>query len=356
VKLVRESKSTEPLTPKGSPGFGNPEICFVIKVKINILMRSQLLILFLTLLSISAAAAEIITIVSPYGPSHGGTAADYRLIERANSLQQKYRFVLEFKPGAQQLLALKEIDQHPQQKLAIVAPSIVENTRNNTVDVNDYIPVSAIGDACWVVVSNLGQQQQGINSFKQVQITRNEITAGGVAFGNAAHLTALEIAQKYNLGVRYVVFKSNTEALIQGMISSNDVNLVIVPFRDFESLRTHRPQLTALAVSCPTRLPQLPTVKTLREQGITVPYIFNATVAHRLMESSRREEIASILQEALQSLGAPTIQQLSDMSPPTLRGLNLKTWFDNSYYIIDQLLEKHTVSIGKNRQGITATP
>jgi len=24
-KVVRESKSTEPLTPKGSPGFGNPE-------------------------------------------------------------------------------------------------------------------------------------------------------------------------------------------------------------------------------------------------------------------------------------------------------------------------------------------
>jgi len=28
--VVRENESTEPLTPKGSPGFGNPEI-FILK-------------------------------------------------------------------------------------------------------------------------------------------------------------------------------------------------------------------------------------------------------------------------------------------------------------------------------------
>jgi hypothetical protein len=36
-----------------------------------------------------------------------------------------------------------------------------------------------------------------------------------------------------------------------------------------------------IAASCPTRLPQEPKIKTLKEQGIEAPYIFNIAIAHK---------------------------------------------------------------------------
>lgn len=304
----------------------------------------------------TAAATENIIIVSPYGAGHGGTAAEYRIIDRANALQQRYRFTLEFKPGAQQTLSLRETDREPQRRLAIVAASIVENTRSGAVNVRDYVPVSALGEACWAVVSNLGNSIRGLDSIRESGPLNKEITVGGVAFGNAAHLTALEIAQRYNLAVRYVVFRSNTEAMIQGMVGSDSINLVIVPLKDFENFRNKQPRLNVLAASCPTRLPQLPQIKTLQEQGITAPYIFNAIVAHRSMETARRDDIAQILNQALREVGEKAIQDSSDMKPPTLRGLDLSAWFDSTYRTVDRLLDKHAKSIDLNRQGLAARP
>jgi hypothetical protein len=45
------------------------------------------------------AQAEVITIKSPYGAQHAGHAALYKIMEKANTAQTQYNFMLELKPG-----------------------------------------------------------------------------------------------------------------------------------------------------------------------------------------------------------------------------------------------------------------
>lgn len=317
----------------------------------NLPTNMKKLLLSLCLMASTAHASELIYIQSPYGAGHGGTASEFRILEQANKSQSKYNFVLEFKPGAQQTLALKAVDTDPQKKLGIVAASIVENNRAKTINSADYIPIAGLGDACWVVVANVGDQQQGLDSLRDVRKTKDELVIGGVAFGNAAHLTGLQIAEKYGFKVRYIPFKSNPEALMQGMVASEGVNLVVVQVKDFETFKPKQDKLQMLAASCPTRIPKAPNIKTLAEQGIRSPYIFNAVVAHKDMDPARREELSKILLQATKDVGEKTIAELSDMKPPMFRGLTISKWYTDTYTLVDELLDKYNLAIEKNRRG-----
>lgn len=248
----------------------------------------------------SVHAQEVIKIYSPYSPTHSGTPAMYRIIDEANKAQNIYRFVLEFKPGGNQVLALKAMEEN---SLAIIAPAFVENVNKGLVDERDYIPIHALGDACWAVITN--GQIKGIK----------EVTVGGVGFGNAAHLTALALGEKYGFSVRYIVFRSNNDALVN-MAGNNGVIMVIDRYEAYESMKTKNPNLESLAASCPTRLPQAPKLRTLKELGIDAPFVFNITVAPKSMDSTKRKAIAIIINEAQNKIGADEIFKLSGMKVP----------------------------------------
>lgn len=249
----------------------------------------------------SAFATDVVKIYSPYSATHSGTPAMYRIIEEANKSQSIYKFVLEFKPGGNQIIALKALDEN---SLAIIAPAFVENVAIGKLVETDYIPIHALGDACWAVITN--------GSIKGVK----EVTVGGVGFGNAAHLSSLALGEKYGFGVRYIVFKSNNDALIN-MAGNNGVIMVIDRYEAYESMKTKNPNLQVLAASCPTRLPLAPNVKTLKEIGIDAPLVFNITVAHKSMDPVRRKVISIILNQAQERIGAKEIFKISGMKVPT---------------------------------------
>ena len=98
-----------------------------------------------------ALATETIKVYSPYSPSHSGTPAMYKIIDKANASQSIYKFVMEFKPGGNQIIAVKSLDAN---SLAIIAPSFVENVESGKLNEKDYIPVHALGNACWAVIAN----------------------------------------------------------------------------------------------------------------------------------------------------------------------------------------------------------
>jgi tripartite-type tricarboxylate transporter receptor subunit TctC len=245
-------------------------------------------------------AADTIKIYSPYSPTHSGTPAMYKILEEANKSQNIYKFVLEFKPGGNQILALKAMDQN---SLAIIAPAFVENVATGKVDESDYIPVHALGDACWVVVTN--------GSITGVK----EVVVGGVGFGNAAHLTALALGEKYKFKTKYIVFKSNNDALVN-MAGNNGITMVVDRYESYDSMKKVNPNLHALAASCPSRLPQDKNLKTLKEQGIDTPYVFNITVAHKSMDPIRRKAISIILNDAQAKIGSEEIFKASGMKTP----------------------------------------
>ena len=252
------------------------------------------------LLCSSAFGAETVKIYSPYSPSHSGTPAMFKVIDEANKSQNIYNFVLEFKPGGNQIIAVKSLDE---KSLAIIAPAFVENVASGKLVESDYIPIHALGDACWAVITN--------GSIKGIK----EVTVGGVGFGNAAHLTSLALGEKFGFDVRYIVFKSNNDALVN-MAGNNGVIMVIDRYEAYESMKTKNPNLQAFAASCPSRLPQAPNVKTLKEIGIDAPFVFNITVAHKSMNPTRIKAISMILNDAQNNIGSEEIFKLSGMKVP----------------------------------------
>ncbi len=256
-------------------------------------------------------AAETISIQFGASASQPNTAPYLKTIEIANKLQNKYEFVLEFKPGANGVLALKAMDQSPQNRLATVAPAFVENAKSGFINENDYVPVVTQGDACWAIITNIGETAKGIASLNG----QKEITVGGTGFGNAAHITAIKVAEKYGIKVRYIVYKSNYDALVN-MAGGQPINFLLERPANYRIFKEKNPNLQILGINCNKRSPLYPDVKTVKEQGFETPTIFFATVANVKMPAEKRKEITVILEQAQDKLGAQYFMETADMSPP----------------------------------------
>ena len=288
------------------------------------------IIALLAIFCTNAFPAETIKIYSPYSPSHSATPAMFRIIDEANKEQSIYKFILEFRPGGNQIIALKAMDEN---SLGIIAPAFVENVASGQIKESDYVPIHALGDACWAVITN-----GPINANK-------ELTVGGVGFGNAAHLTALALGEKYKFTTKYIVFKSNNDALIN-MAGNNGIFMVIDRYESYESMKTKNTNLQAFAASCPDRLPQAPNLKTLKELGIQAPYVFNITMAHVSMSKARREAIKQILNNAQNKIGAEEIYKVSGMRIPKE---SAEVFYTNSTKLVRTLQEKYRSEIEKSK-------
>lgn len=254
-----------------------------------------ILAIMLLVLSTAGAASETIKIFSPYSPTHSATPALRKIIDQANQSQEIFKFALEFRPGGQQIIAIKSMDSN---SLSVIAPAFIENITSGKLIETDYVPVHALGYACWVVVLN-----SPIHNMKS-------ITVGGVGFGNASHITALAIGEKYKLDIDYIVFQSNNDALVN-MTGNHGISMVMDRYEAVQSLQYANPKLIMFAVSCPVRIPQAPKVKTLAELGLSTPYVFNIIVALTTMDPVKRKHITKILTQAQQHIGADEIYKIS---------------------------------------------
>ncbi len=286
-------------------------------------------LLSLLLFVVSTVSAETIRIYSPYSPGHSGTPAMLRIIDQANKNQSIYKFVLEFKPGGNQIIAVKSLDEN---SLAIIAPAYVENVNSGKLNASDYVPVHSLGDACWVGITNAPLAG------------RKELVTGGVGFGNAAHLTALALGDKYKFDVRYIVFRSNNDALVN-MAGNNGVDFVIDKYEAYESLKIKNDKLRLVAASCPKRIPQEPKLKTFKEIGIEAPYVFNITVAHKDMNNTRKKAISNILNQATVDIGEKEIFKLSAMRPPIFDKISDKEFYDKSVALVTSMQIKYKKQI-----------
>jgi tripartite-type tricarboxylate transporter receptor subunit TctC len=292
----------------------------------------RILFLFLLLINSAFAAPELIKIQTPYTASHSGTPAMLRIINTANQIQKNYTFILEFKPGGNQVIAVKQMDQDPQRNLAIIAASFVENAELGQIKPEDYVPVWSLGDACWTVMSTLSNGVSEVRGLQNAQ----EIVVGTVGFGNASHLTALQIGKKYNVPVKLVPFKSNFDAVVN-MAGNNGVTLGIDTPEAFENFRPRNSKLRMLAVSCNQRLPEYPRVKTLREQGIIAPAVMNIVVANVAMPVDKRKQLEQILEQAADKIGKNEIRKSSGFIPSQFENMSAQEHFTKSVELIGRL-------------------
>lgn len=262
--------------------------------------------------SASVYARETIGISFPYAPTHSITPLFFPLIEGMNAKQDKYNFVLESKPGGNGVIALRHMDQSPNNRVAVIAAAFVDNVDEGKVRESDYVHIVGLGDMCQSVAFRDGDESVGI---KSLQGKVKEITLGGVGWGNSSHLIGLNVGEMLNVPVRNIVFKSNREGLMN-MFNDDGVNYV---FDGTANIRTVPPSAKVtpkiLAVACSKRLTELPHVKTLAEQGITAPGPWAAITTNRQMSESRRQEIAMLFENELKSIGEDKVQKLSTLKP-----------------------------------------
>jgi tripartite-type tricarboxylate transporter receptor subunit TctC len=295
----------------------------------------QFFIILATLISLPAFATENIKIFSPYSPGHSATPAMLKIVDEANSSQNIYKFSLEFRPGGNQMIAVRALDNS--NSLAIIAPAFVENVASGQLNEKDYVPVYALGDACWAVVANKPLKGQ------------REFVVGGVGYGNAAHLTALALGEKHKFSVRYIVFKSNNDALVN-MAGDNGIEFVIDRYEGYENLRSKNPKMTMIAASCPNRLPQAPSIPTLKEMGIDAPYIFNIIIAHKDMPKGRQLAIAKILEAATDRIGDAEIYKLSAVRPPQFDRVSTEQFYNKSVSTVKTLQNKYKTQIEQSKR------
>ena len=281
-----------------------------------------------------ALAQDTIIVVNAQGPTQSMTPQIFALVDESNKIQSKYKFVMEFKTGAFESIGVRETLEHPKNRVVTITNSVVEAESRGLVDLNRLEPVFSHGSACWAVITN----------FSEKNMPR-EITIGGPAIGGAAHLIGLEIGKKHNVPVRYIVYRSNADALIQMVSDDNSVNMVVDRVINYKQFVGKNPRLQVLGLSCPERHPDLPQVKTLTEQKIVAPYIFHFTMASKEMPKETQEDIAAIFQKATLSLGKVKLFELGDFISPVFFKQDAKTHYNSSISLLKSFREKYQAEI-----------
>jgi tripartite-type tricarboxylate transporter receptor subunit TctC len=152
---------------------------------------------------------------------------------------------------------------------------------------------------------------KGFDSIKD----QGEITIGNVGWGNGSHLIALSVAEKYNMKVRNVVFKSNREGLVN-LAQGGGVTLVVDKLDAFNDLRDRASvQANPAAVTCGQRVKAWPNTKTLAEQGIQAKAPWLIVSANKAMPAEIQRDITDILNQAIVKVGSDKIMELSNLHP-----------------------------------------
>jgi tripartite-type tricarboxylate transporter receptor subunit TctC len=310
------------------------------------MIKRSLVGLSFVLAAASSFAQQTISIAWPYAMSHGTTPLMYPLMQEANRLQSQYRFVIEAKPGASGLIAVNHMNQSPADRVAVIAPAFIDLAIQNKVNESDYDYMVGLGDMCFVLWNKYGNESKGLRSLQGTK----EIVLGNVGWGNSGHLVALEIANRYDLKVRNIVFKSNQEGLIN-LAQDGGVTQVQEGPSAWAALKNQAAvQANPLAVTCNQRHRALPAVKTLQEQGIKADGPWIILVANREMPAQKREFISRILNLSLTNIGAERIMELANLHPVVFQeDSNVTAYYNRKSASQKALLKKYQSTIDADR-------
>jgi tripartite-type tricarboxylate transporter receptor subunit TctC len=286
-------------------------------------------------ISTSVSASETITIRSPYDHNHAGNSALQSIIQVANQNQSEYKFVLISHPGGQGTVALSKVE--PLKDIALIHPSFVQNSIAGTVKEKNWVPVGALGDACFLLLSQRGDSKEGIRSLKK---SSGPFMMGVVGLGSAAHLVALEISSTIDVIIDPVMFKSAGEAILT-MVAQDEMTMAMGTVTQFRTLSSKKGSVTPLAAFCPTRHPDLPGVSTMQEQGIKTPLIFNILVASVEMPKFKRDQISRIWDSASKAVGKDTIFAQSGFISPHFQNISIEDYYRQRVSDMHRALEKH---------------
>ncbi len=302
-------------------------------------MRS-LFVSVIFLISTSVCATETIMIRSPYDHNHAGNPALQAIIAVANRGQDQYNFIMMSHPGGQGTVAIGKVD--PQKDLVLIHPSFVQNYMAGLINQKDWIPVGALGDACFLLISQQGTAREGIRSLKK---SSGPHMIGIVGLGSATHLLALEITAHTGVTIEPVLFKSAGEAVLT-LISQNELTMTVGNINQFRTVVSKKNTAITLGAFCPARHPDMPEVATFNEQGIKTPLVFNILMAHTDMSKTKKKQLAKIWDQAVKEVGKDKIFAMSGFVSPHFDNIGIDDYARQRIMAMQDALLKHKNQVG----------
>ena len=305
--------------------------------------------IMVALACLPAQARTDISLVWPYSPSHGATPVFFPMLAEANKSQEKYNFVFESRPGADSLIAIQYMDLQPASRVVVIAPEFVDLVTQGKINESDYSHLVGLGDMCFAVWMKNADPVRGFDSVKD----QGEITIGNVGWGNGSHLIALSVAEKYNMKVRNIVFKSNREGLIN-LAQGGGVTLVVDKLDAFNDLRSKAVvQANPAAVACGQRVKAWPETKTLIEQGIQAKAPWLIVMSNKNMPADVQRDISNILNQAIIKLGPDKMMELANLHPVVFqKNKSVDDFYRERSTLQKNLLKKYQPLIDADRKFI----
>jgi len=310
------------------------------------MIKNLFIAITLAIISVSSSAQQTISIAWPYSMSHGTTVLMFPLLEEANRSQNQYNFILESKPGANGQIALNHMNQLPVSRMAVIAPVFVQLAVDGKIREEDYRYLVGLGDLCFAIWDKHSESEKGLAGLKGT----GEIVLGNNGWGNSGHLTALEIASKYNLTVKNIVFKSNFDGLVN-LTQNGGITQVLESTKAFDSLKSHAlTPANPLAITCSIRRKEMPNVKTSAEQGIVTPGPWNIIIANKEMPVDTQKAITAIINRALITLGEEKILEISSLHPVVFqKNKDVEIYYKTRSTAQKALLQKYQSVIDADR-------
>lgn len=243
-----------------------------------------------------------VTFIEPYGP---GTALDTSTRFLASRLEPKWKkpIVVDYKPGANGIIGTQAVARAAPDGYTFLFTGpghfsnefLVENVPFDSI--KDFEPVAQLATVMLVLVVPSAKPFRSVKdlvNYAKAHPGKLTYSTGGV--GSSQHLAGALFAEKADIDVLHVPYKTQTQALVDIVGEGVDYGFV--------ALATAAPQLQAgriraLAVTGPRRSGTLPKVPTMQEQGIKdyAFYSFSAVFAPKGTPAQIVQKVSTDLQE-----------------------------------------------------------
>ena len=237
----------------------------------------RLLTLLFCLLAMGAAAQDYPTkpvrILVPYGPG-GATDIIARIVAAKLTESLGQSFVVENRPGANGNLALEAVARAPADGYTLLVGNVSTNAINENIYASqlsikpsrDLVGIAKLVEIPHIVVASAALPANNIAEL--VALAKKEpgkINFASVGLGSYPHLDMERFMKASGTQLTHVPYKGGAGQAIPAMIAGE----VQVAFFNMASLLPHirSGRLKALAAIPAQRLPELPQVATLGEQG-----------------------------------------------------------------------------------------
>ena len=217
--------------------------------------------------------AKPVRILVPYGPG-GATDIIARIVAQRLGESLHQSFVVENRPGANGNLALEAAAKAPADGYTLLVGNVSTNAINENIygkslsikPSRDLVGIAKLVEIPHIVVASAALPANNIAEF--IALAKKEpgkINFASVGLGSYPHLDMERFMKTAGVELTHVPYKGGAGQAIPAMIAGE----VQVAFFNMASLLPHikSGRLKALAAVPAERLPELPQVPTLAEQG-----------------------------------------------------------------------------------------